>query len=93
MTTFPALLRRVIEDIRHDTALGGGLSAKANTNGTTEVNGTKKSANGDNANNGTSAAGAGAPSLAVPQSVVEDAIKVTRECLEMVCEIDDSGAT
>ncbi|KAM7194990.1 hypothetical protein V8F20_007716 [Naviculisporaceae sp. PSN 640] len=95
VTTFPALLRRVMEDIRHDTALGGGLAAKAsNTNGTAEVNGSnKKSANGESASNGTSAGGPGAPSLAVPQAVVEDAIKVTRECLEMVCEIDDSGAT
>lgn len=94
MTTFPALLRRVIEDVRHETALGGGLAAKANTNGNSEVNGSnKKSANGEATNNGTSAGGSGAPSLAVPQAVVEDAIKVTRECLEMVCEIDDSGAT
>ncbi|KAK4218050.1 hypothetical protein QBC37DRAFT_383848 [Rhypophila decipiens] len=86
VTSFPALLRRVMEDVRHETITA--LKAN-NTNGAAEVNGNnKKSANGDS--NGTSA---GTPSLAVPQSVVEDAIKVTRECLETVCEIEDTGAT
>ena len=37
--------------------------------------------------NGSSSSG----SLAVPQSVIDDALKVTRESLEAVCEIDDHG--
>lgn len=31
--------------------------------------------------------------MAVPQSVVDDALKVTRECLETVCEIEENGAS
>lgn len=30
-------------------------------------------------------------SLAVPESVVEEALRVTRESLEAVCEIEDDG--
>ncbi len=32
------------------------------------------------------------PSLALPPSVVEDALRVTRESLEMVCEIEDTSS-
>jgi hypothetical protein len=41
---------------------------------------------------GTNGTGA-RPNLAIPQAVVDEALKATRECLESVCEIDDSGAT
>ena len=121
VTTFPALLRRVMDDVRHDNAAAAG-GAKA-TNGTSEVNGSsgsagKKAANGgrasttddgDGDDGGDASAGAdgehtgqiqrrgrgqagAAPSLALPPSVVEDALRVTRESLEMVCEIEDTGA-
>ncbi|KAL2127925.1 hypothetical protein VTI74DRAFT_9988 [Chaetomium olivicolor] len=87
-TSFPALLRRVLEDVRQDTAL-----APNNTNGGAAVNGEgvngKKSevTNGAPTNNGTSAR----PSLAVPQTVVDEALKVTRECLDSVCEMEENG--
>jgi hypothetical protein len=61
-------------------------------NGTSEENGTTangKKSDGTNGTNGTSAR----PSLAVPQTVVDEALKITRECLESVCEVDESGAT
>ncbi|KAK3692571.1 hypothetical protein B0T22DRAFT_17706 [Podospora appendiculata] len=103
ISTFPALLRRVIEDVRQDTALAPASAPKASTtNGTAEVNGSaKKSANGGtpapgdgpHSNGNTSAAAGSTLSLAVPQSVVEDALKVTRESLETVCEIDNNGTT
>jgi hypothetical protein len=96
ITTFPALLRRVIEDVRQDTALGPNPN-KAVNGGTSSseegstVNG-KKTDGGTNgnANNGVAS---NRPSLAVPQSVVEEALKVTRESLDTVCEMDDSGTT
>ncbi|OAA71370.1 hypothetical protein ISF_01921 [Cordyceps fumosorosea ARSEF 2679] len=68
--TFPALLRRVLDDIRE-------ASSSATTNGSSS----KPTTNGDGA--------AGRPSLAVPQAVVEETIRVTKECLESVCEIED----
>ncbi|KAM5345412.1 hypothetical protein ACJ41O_011274 [Fusarium nematophilum] len=82
VTTFPALLRRVLEDVRHDSALNpvssssNGNSAKPATNGdAAKVNGAEK--------------GASKPSLAVPEAVVEEALRITRESLEAVCEIED----
>ncbi|KAM0349428.1 hypothetical protein ACHAPU_003837 [Fusarium lateritium] len=80
VTTFPALLSRVLEDVRHDSALNpissNGTSGKAGSNG----DGPK-----------TNGAVDGKPSLAVPESVVEEALRVTRESLEAVCEIEDEG--
>ncbi|KAI1769556.1 hypothetical protein GGR53DRAFT_461273 [Hypoxylon sp. FL1150] len=79
VTTFPALVRRVLEDVRHDTANGGGG----------EMNGA--SANGNGSKNGTSNAAEGGGSLAMPDAVVEAVLKTTRECLDSVCEVDDSS--
>lgn len=95
VTTFPALLRRVIEDVRQDTALSPNTNNTKAVNGVSsadEVNGKKsESTNGNGAtNNGASSNRA---SLAVPQSVIDEALKVTRESLEAVCELDDSGTT
>ncbi|GAB1320412.1 hypothetical protein MFIFM68171_10622 [Madurella fahalii] len=100
VTTFPALLRRVIEDVRQDTALSPSTAKAVNGTGSAEeggggVNGKKAEGTNGTTNNGTSAAPAatGRPSLAVPESVVDEALKVTRECLDTVCELDDSGTT
>ncbi|KAH6849820.1 hypothetical protein B0I37DRAFT_369948 [Chaetomium sp. MPI-CAGE-AT-0009] len=115
VTSFPALLRRVLEDVRQDTTLSpnGGTAtatngaaaaaaaAAANGSSTSEENGTPAAVNGSGSktngaatNNGTGAAGAGGrPSLAVPSTVVDEALKITRECLDSVCEMDESGAT
>ncbi|KAL2271553.1 hypothetical protein VTJ83DRAFT_924 [Remersonia thermophila] len=93
VTNFPALLRRVIEDVRQDTALSPS-SASANgklPNGADE-NGTANGAKKNDANGTTNGNGA-RPSLAVPQSVVEDALRVTRDALETVCDMDENGAT
>ncbi|KAH7159959.1 hypothetical protein B0J13DRAFT_117560 [Dactylonectria estremocensis] len=82
ITTFPALLHRVLEDVRHDSALNPT---------TTSANGSKPAVNGDAKSNGADkeAKGADKHSLAVPQSVVDEALRVTRESLEAVCEIED----
>jgi hypothetical protein len=81
VTTFPALLSRVLEDVRHDSALNPMSSSS---------NGTKSGANGDGPK--TNGAADGKPNLAVPESVIEEALRVTRESLEAVCEIEDEGA-
>ncbi|KAF4469419.1 hypothetical protein FALBO_3684 [Fusarium albosuccineum] len=83
VTTFPALLRRVLEDVRHDSALN---TASSSSNGSSA----KPATNGDTATkpNGAEAA---KPSLAVPASVVEEALRITRESLEAVCDIEDDG--
>lgn len=75
--TFPALLKRVVDDIQEASSSS---SSSANTNGskTNGVNG--------------AAAKTHKGSLAVPQGVVDETLRVTRECLENVCEITDQGA-
>ncbi|KAB5570204.1 hypothetical protein GE09DRAFT_699316 [Coniochaeta sp. 2T2.1] len=100
VTTFPALVRRVMDDVRHQTALAS--SSSSITNGSAaETNGdNKKISNGvtngnreTNGNNGetTTTATGEEKNLALPQGVVDDALRVTRESLEMVCEIEGDG--
>ncbi|ORY63515.1 uncharacterized protein BCR38DRAFT_437035 [Pseudomassariella vexata] len=97
VSTFPALIRRVLEDVRHETqqVTTAAAESTANTTKNGEVNGngtngtTKKvsaAVNGVGGNN--SVAGVDG-SLAMPAAVVEDILKVTRESLEAVCTIDD----
>ncbi|KAI1410174.1 hypothetical protein F5Y13DRAFT_168498 [Hypoxylon sp. FL1857] len=93
VTTFPALVRRVLEDVRHDTAAAAAASSSstsATENGTngSEVNGNTNGASKTNGATTTSTDG----SLAIPQAVVDAVLKVTRECLDAVAEVDD-GAT
>ncbi|KAK0736912.1 hypothetical protein B0T21DRAFT_364011 [Apiosordaria backusii] len=108
VTTFPALLRKVMEDIRHDTALAPTSSSSSKqTNGTpvpggggsSEENGSSSTPNGGGAKNNVNVNGNGVkppagqqqattPSLALPQAVIDDALRVTREALEHVCEIE-----
>lgn len=81
VTSFPALLRRVLDDIAEETSASSATS-----------NGGGKATNGDNKKvNGASASGEGKGSLAVPDAVVQEALKVTRESLETVCEMDENG--
>lgn len=74
--------------MRHDTA--NALSGEANRS---DVNGKKQANGADSTNGNVPTATTTAPSLAVPQAVINDALKVTRESLEMVCEIEANGAT
>lgn len=81
--SFPALLRRVIEDVRHDTeasssSSGDGGGAEANGAEGGKANGEKKGVNGSEKRG----------DLAVPRGVVEEALKVTRECLEDVAYLE-----
>ncbi|GAO14124.1 uncharacterized protein UV8b_06522 [Ustilaginoidea virens] len=78
ITTYPALLRRVVDDVREASASAacpnGDAAAKVNGNGNGNGNGPAERAN-----------------LAVPDAVVEEALRVTRESLEAVCEMDEDG--
>jgi hypothetical protein len=96
VTSFPALLRRVLEDVRQDTALAPSATTNGTTksvNGVSEENGTTANGKKSDGTNGTNGGASARPSLAVPQNVVDEALKITRECLDSVCEIDESGAT
>ncbi|EWG46499.1 hypothetical protein FVEG_06967 [Fusarium verticillioides 7600] len=82
VTTFPALLSRVLEDVRHDSALNPISSSSNGTSAKPATNGDAPKTNG---------AADAKPSLAVPVSVIEEALRVTRESLEAVCDIEDEG--
>ncbi|KAK4230905.1 hypothetical protein QBC38DRAFT_507212 [Podospora fimiseda] len=96
VTTFPALIRRVLEDVRHDTALAPPLPSSASSPPASSSNGTDENgANGTstNGNHGSSISVAtpnSRPSLAVPQTVIMDALKITKEALESVVDIDEN---
>lgn len=83
VTTFPALLRRVLDDVRHDSALN---PVSSSTNGKPATNGDAAKANGSSTESKTT------PSLAIPESVVDEALRVTREHLEAICDIEDDEA-
>lgn len=77
-TTFPVLIRKVLEEVRHDTQAKG---KNGEVNGAT-TNGKAKAANGTG--------GSGDNSLALPADVVQDLVKYTKELLKEVMETDDS---
>ncbi|TLD30735.1 hypothetical protein PspLS_02131 [Pyricularia sp. CBS 133598] len=82
ITTFPALLDKVLEDVRQSTAAAA--SSSSVTNGAGESNG--KKANGDAVADSTS-------NLAVPQAVVDEALKVTMDCLVDLVEFSEENGT
>jgi hypothetical protein len=84
VTTFPALLRRVLDDITEDTNAAGSSATK---------NGGKATTNGDKKVNGSGEGKSAGGPLAVPDAVVQEALKVTRESLEAVCEVDENGTS
>ncbi|TGJ79837.1 hypothetical protein E0Z10_g8934 [Xylaria hypoxylon] len=121
VSTFPALIRRVLEDVRRDSAAATAALAPSNNppsttanntqtsssssssstnanesnptkdgaNGAAAVNGTSKTAGGIN---GTTAGPDGTPNLAIPTAVVEAVLKVVRESLEAVCDVEPDGS-
>ncbi|KXJ94334.1 hypothetical protein Micbo1qcDRAFT_202216 [Microdochium bolleyi] len=97
VTTFPQLIRRVLEDVRHETATAASSSSSsgdaAGADGSTTTNGATNGAGRANGSTNGTADGSGGPgNLAVPASVVEEVLKVTRESLDAVCEIDNSAS-
>ncbi|KAH8674094.1 hypothetical protein BX600DRAFT_456966 [Xylariales sp. PMI_506] len=98
VSTFPALIRRVLEDVRQDTQAAAANSSSAGASdegadggGSAKVNGATTNGNKDNGAvvNGTAG---GSHGLAMPNQVVEEVLRVARESLEAVCEIDDAAS-
>ncbi|KAI6245366.1 hypothetical protein HI914_06600 [Erysiphe necator] len=94
-TTFHEVLERVLEDIHVDTVI-----ARSSTDPTPHLSsnvhsvGEKKSEYNGNKNLrkaevNTSKNQEAKQSLAIPPNVVEEGIRIVRECLETMCEIDD----
>ena len=77
----------MIEDVRQDTEL---RRSEASSSTSAEANGGNESskANGDANKKGVNGAEK-TPDLAVPQRVVEEALKATRECLEDIAYVEE----
>jgi hypothetical protein len=84
-------MKRVLADIKDDTVAARGKSAVVN--GTTGKIGGKSvpSVNGDKPGLGKEKEGRGEEgvSLAVPSEVLEEGVRVTRECLELVIDVGE----
>ncbi|KAI6779029.1 uncharacterized protein J7T54_004525 [Emericellopsis cladophorae] len=78
ISTYPELLRRVLSDVRAESDVS--VHPVSNTNGT----------NGDKSKQAKGPSG-DKVSLAIPQYVIDEALRVTRESLENVCEVDENG--
>ncbi|KAL6797017.1 hypothetical protein J3E68DRAFT_402508 [Trichoderma sp. SZMC 28012] len=86
VTTFPALLRRVLDDVREgqpSTSSSSTSSANGKSSATTNGNGDTKKTNG---------ASSEKLPLAIPTSVIEEALRITRESLDAVVEIEEKGS-
>ncbi|EFQ24935.1 hypothetical protein CGRA01v4_06794 [Colletotrichum graminicola] len=95
-TTFPDLLRRVLDDVRQDTLNPSASNTSPSTSKTNGTAGADKDKDKDKKSNGTTSStpaadSSGQTSLAIPATVIAEAIKVTQESLEAVCEIDSAG--
>ncbi len=76
-------MSRVLSDIKSDTQLRDSTSSTS-TNNSLTTNGTKGKKKEDEARNGK---GENGQSLALPKNVVDEGVRITRECLELVCEV------
>ncbi|KAL7910058.1 hypothetical protein GGI35DRAFT_447735 [Trichoderma velutinum] len=85
VSTFPALLRRVLDDIREgQPSTSSTSSANGKSSATTNGNADTKKTNG--------ASSSEKLPLAIPTSVLEEALRITRESLDAVCEIEEKGS-
>lgn len=95
IATFPQLMSQVMEDIRLDSVAARAAEAAAAAGSTTT---TTTLANGNGNGNASATAkggatgsirghGEGGASLAVPKSVLDEGVRITRESLEQICEV------
>ncbi|POS85988.1 hypothetical protein EPUL_002792 [Erysiphe pulchra] len=95
-TTFHEVLERVLEDIHVDTVVARSstsqtpdLSSNGHSGGEkrNESNGTKilRRMEGSSSSSNSETR----KSLVIPPNVVEEGMRITRECLETMCEIDE----
>jgi len=98
VTSYPELLRTVLDDVRSGTeaSLAATVTANGNTTAVSTSNTNGESSSSSKQTNGSTSngngSGSGGTTLAVPQSVIDEALAVTRESLEAVCEIDENGS-
>ncbi|OAA32054.1 hypothetical protein AAL_01386 [Moelleriella libera RCEF 2490] len=98
ITTFPLLLRRIIDDVREassSSTTSSSVSANGKASGATTNGDSSKRVNGTSSSSSSlsSSSSPEKPNLAVPDAVVEEALRVTRESLEAVCEMDEQGTS
>lgn len=87
--SFQELIRQVMADIKSDTQT---QAAQQKTNGATGGGGGTgggavkegKGGGGGRAENGE---GSASPTLALPKTVIEEGVRITRECLDAVVEV------
>ena len=86
VSTFPALLRRVLDDIKQETLAASPKPAQGSEHSTSPItNGAAANGNVRRTNHSEAPA-----AVAVPTSVIEDALKITRDCLENTCDVEGS---
>ncbi|KAK1247968.1 hypothetical protein MKX07_000856 [Trichoderma sp. CBMAI-0711] len=90
VTTYPALLRRVLDDVRESQPSTSSSSSSANGKSSAATNGSSSSS--ADANKKANGASSDKPPLAIPTSVIEEALRITRESLDAVCEIEEKGS-
>jgi len=86
VASFPGLVERVLEDVRRDMEGVKAGIGKGNGVGSGSVNGAGTQQ--QQQQQALVVAGSSS-SLAVPQGVVDEGVRVTRECLELVCEMEE----
>jgi hypothetical protein len=83
-------MSRVLSDIKTDTELSRASSSSSATisNGASgSASKTGKHGNGKKEEEVRNGKGENGQSLALPKNVVEEGVRITRECLELVCEV------
>ncbi|RDA93628.1 hypothetical protein CP533_6187 [Ophiocordyceps camponoti-saundersi (nom. inval.)] len=96
--TFPTLLQCVVQDVRNSVKPppSSAVATTTTTSTTTTANNNSSGGTAGSSNaapNGESKASNGGTSpsdlcLALPESVVEEALRVTMECLDAICEVE-----
>ncbi|KAF7912030.1 uncharacterized protein EAE98_004714 [Botrytis deweyae] len=87
-TTFPLLIAKVLEDIRADTiALTSSDPSNASPHPSTNGSSDKKEKEAKEKDAAPKGRGERGQSLALPKSVVDEGVRITRESLEAVCEV------
>jgi len=74
-------MNRVLEDIREDTE-------SLRKYDSSQPNGTVGKTGSGGGNGNSKGKGENGQSLALPKNVVEEGVRITRECLELVCEVE-----
>jgi flagellar hook-basal body complex protein FliE len=89
VSSFPQLLHRVLDDVRRDQQQAAGSSINGAESKEKDKDGKDKS-NGEKKGGAVNGASVGEkPSLAIPRAVVDEALKVTMECLREIVTLED----